>query len=444
MPLTPSERSVFNRASNAGIKTCASRLLPHVAQNRWLDPGNRYRVGILAALKADQKRKAIDSVHLGEYVAASAPLHCCDGWAFLGRALSSHLRGDAATSKHLAYYAELRAAMALLATQGIGIFNNAHYVIDKNGSAHLAVKDKGTHLVAWEMLEAWASVPAAADLLGELFVAAGQPIRVWIDAIPKGVTWKALAKDWLLKMGLDLKVLTTDRAARNEVSYRPTQLVGSTRLSSKDATAILRELWTLLEPVPSQPFLSVDRHLLRITVEEAFRSTQGSTPLQAPVLFPKTISDIVRAMSLGAETDIWEKFLLRKVSPDDPKIIHLARHEIDETTPEHHAAVMGRALLLLRVASGAVKTTFVESGIKLEALEFWWQTYGLDRGLWKVAPETNDLLDQWADTEVLLQDVDDWLAGGSTATYSDLVTGLPQCHAGLTGLEIVGIWSLAS
>jgi len=56
---------------------------------------------------------------LSEYIAASCLLHCSDGWSYLGRAISALLRGDPHRARHLAYYAELRAATALLAKVGV-------------------------------------------------------------------------------------------------------------------------------------------------------------------------------------------------------------------------------------------------------------------------------------------------------------------------------------
>jgi len=63
------------------------------------------------------------------YVAVSAPLHCADGWSFLGRAVAAILLGDATAARHLGYYAELRAAMSLMAAHGVGIFNRTHFVV---------------------------------------------------------------------------------------------------------------------------------------------------------------------------------------------------------------------------------------------------------------------------------------------------------------------------
>ena len=49
-----------------------------------------------------------------DVLAATGPSHCLDGWTFLSRALAALLSGDTHTTRHLAYYAQLRAALSLL------------------------------------------------------------------------------------------------------------------------------------------------------------------------------------------------------------------------------------------------------------------------------------------------------------------------------------------
>jgi hypothetical protein len=68
--------------------------------------------------------------HLAQYIAASSILHCADGWSYLGRAINCLLKGDPHRVVHLAYYAELRAALSLLASEAIGVFSRNNFVID--------------------------------------------------------------------------------------------------------------------------------------------------------------------------------------------------------------------------------------------------------------------------------------------------------------------------
>ena len=88
--------------------------------DRWLTARHPY-TNVVAAL--DSNSSTIDGGKIAEYIAASIPLHVADGWTFLARAFESIRSGDRNTAVHLAYYAELRAAMSLLASEGVGVFN---------------------------------------------------------------------------------------------------------------------------------------------------------------------------------------------------------------------------------------------------------------------------------------------------------------------------------
>jgi hypothetical protein len=249
-----------------------------------------------------------------------------------------------------------------------------------------------------------------------------------------------MATDWLLAMGLDLRTFAKDRVARNEASYRPTRLNSRPELSSSDATAIVEELWTLLEPEPSLPFVSLDRYLLRSSLEVAFRATTGSSHARAPRRYADAIKTVVAGMMDGVERGLWEGFLLRRTEPNDPLLIRLAREAPAIGLPYHHVAVMARALLLLRVASGAARDTLVDGGLPFDKLGFWWHALGLERGLWATPPAAEDLADGWADADLALEAV----RLTRPLTYRDLVTTTPSLLGELTGTERVGLWSLAS
>src|SRR5690554_4022269 len=55
-----------------------------------------------------------------EAVALTIPSHCMDGWNFVARSMEAALSGDFHAARHLAYYAQLRAGMCILANLGIG------------------------------------------------------------------------------------------------------------------------------------------------------------------------------------------------------------------------------------------------------------------------------------------------------------------------------------
>jgi len=100
---------------------------------------------------------------LSDYLALSCPLHALDGWRYLSAALVSLLNGARTEALHLAYYAELRAALSILAGSGIAVLNNKHYAIDNtglvywfSGKTHSTALERDTGVV-------WHIVCASAD-----------------------------------------------------------------------------------------------------------------------------------------------------------------------------------------------------------------------------------------------------------------------------------------
>jgi len=73
--------------------------------------------------RLDQARQNLTDAQMISLVAACGPNHCLDGWSYLSRSVSALVARDGHSAKHMAYYAQLRAAMSMLAVSGVGIFN---------------------------------------------------------------------------------------------------------------------------------------------------------------------------------------------------------------------------------------------------------------------------------------------------------------------------------
>lgn len=445
-PPTLSNRQTreLSRASRSSVVDAAARLAGYTTRGRWLGNNNRYAEDTLSRIKDDFNNSSMRSKHASEFLAASAPSHCIDGWSFLGRALACHFVGDADSARHLGYYAELRAGAALLATAGIGVLNNPHIVIDPAGSAH-RLAGHNTHVMMWLALEHWANSADAADVLGVAITPASIPIATWLGNMPGGSVWQPIGKDWLLSLGLDLKYLAEDREARNRASYRPSHLP-KTR-ATLDAPAAARfaiDLWRVLEPTTYRAFDHLDLHFLRQTIEIAFRSVRGRTPRQAPRLYEREVDITVGStIGFGLHADSIQRFLQRGRKPDDAALVTAARGGSDDRQPRHHLHVLARAALLLRIATGATRALLDDAGIGFTDVEFWWESIGRSRGLWEQTPDPLMLPDRWADVEDALRRIEDWLdvSGGS---YLRLRSDCADSFAVLGGAEIVGLWGLAS
>src|SRR5687767_14472213 len=117
--LSKTAKGRLRKASPVAIERYFQQHTGVARSSKWINKGNRYRVNCTDQYETDIKAHppAVDHPHLTSYIAASGPCHLIDGWSFLGRSIDAALRSDSYTAIHLGYYAELRAAMAILACE---------------------------------------------------------------------------------------------------------------------------------------------------------------------------------------------------------------------------------------------------------------------------------------------------------------------------------------
>jgi hypothetical protein len=397
--LNSSEKAAVRLASRTAIEETFDKLEVQLLVHKWIAGNNRYAKDCVKKLTRDGVN--VKSGHLSRYIAAASVLHCLDGWAFLGRAVDCHARGDLDSSRHLAYYAELRAAMSLLSSEGIGIFNNKHYIVDSTANCNV-LSTKSTHTIVWLALQYWATLKRSSRMLGHVVGAYGISLDEWVRGFnigavsPVGLRW---FRDW----GLDLKRLATDRDARNEASYRPTRLHARPNLSQSDTSTFMRELWQTFEPAESSRYLQLDRYLVRISLEQIFYAVKGKTPAQAPTEFRAAISNCVRSMSLQNPAPA-EAFLTRASDAGDPTVVVRSGGTHDASSPEHHLEVISRAGLLLRIATGSCCELVMKSGFERNQLRFWWSSIGEQLGLWEQGSAPDNAADLWADVNDAIED----------------------------------------
>lgn len=451
MPLPPNDRVVFQTADAASVQQALSNLGSNLAAGSWLGPSNRYGQSVVQQLRADLAASSLNDSDFGQYMAASVPLHCGDGWALLGRASECHARGDRDGARHLAYYAELRAAIGLLAAQAIGIFNTQHVVIDSSNKVVRFANGPGTHQVTWLALESWADSSPSADLLLDVVTPGGKLLRDWLDAFGPVKTGQLVGSQWLKAWGVDLQRLGLDRDARNEASYRPTHLNTRPILNAQKAAAFLGELWTIHEPGADSRFEYLDRHLLRLALEAVQAATTlpqwRSRPTHAAAFRASVENTVAIVRPLGLPEGEWISFLTREREPTDAALLQKARGTAQVGDAAHHEEVMSRGALLLRVATGACSRLLAGAGLGRTELEFWWKALGEERGLWEPGDEPAEFVDLWADIATALEDVQSWLddcqnsaASGSYASWLNL-----QAH-GVTvlgGCERIMLWGLS-
>jgi hypothetical protein len=405
-------------------------------------------VNCVKKLQADLKNnKTVNSSHLSKYAAASAVLHCTDGWVFLGRAIDSLTRANSGTACHLGYYAELRAAMSLLATQGVAVFDKEHFVLDRLGNLQQVPGKCGTHEIAWLALNHIADSNTAASLLGEAVLPGGIALKDWLDFFPPttGQVPQPKPVEWLRQWGLDLQRLKDDQTARNEVSYRPTRLRSQSPLSVDDCSRFLRAFWESCEPSGVSNFEGLDRHLLRLCLEHTHHAVSGKSARATPRQFRDKLRAMLKGVApSGASQDEWELFLMRGSQPQDSGIIREASGRLPVGHPRHHIQVLARAALLLRIACGECRILLKANGIGRSDLEFWWKGIGEDAGIWESGAEPSEFADLWSDVKAAVDDMQIWDAANKAKSPSfhrwRRELGFPISLVGET--ERVALWGL--
>lgn len=423
------KKGLLRKASQAKVEEYFVSFPRQYRSRKWLHKSNDYRNLCISRYESDI-RATPSVVNLGDliaYISASAPTHVIDGWSYLGRAVDATLRGDAYAATHLGYYAELRAAMGLLASEGIGIFGNRHPIVDYHSTTH-TIYGKGTHPDIWPILRYWTTLRRAADLLDDLVMPNSIRLSDWLTTTRAMIPARAVAQQWLRSWGLDLVVVDDDRDCRNLASYRPSEFRRPKLLDVHQQTSFVEELWQLFEPSTARRFPNLERLLLRNAYRKGTRNAPSISDLQNLGLTPLESSD-------------WVAFLQRN---DDPSPLRLAEEWAPVEDATCHLRIISRATLLLFIASAASRRLLSNAGYSSDDILFWWGRYGEDHALWGIGSVPDDPQDLWADISQAISDSVVWRANNPMGRASLREWRRSQTGAlvDFGGFELVGIWAL--
>jgi len=447
MPLPQVDRQRIRRLKRGPVATTLSKLSPSIKSARWTTKSNRYSVHTINRIGTELRtppRTISKPKDLAEYIAASCLLHCADGWSYLGKALHALLRGDPHKVRHLGYYAELRAAMSLLASEGIGVFDREHFIVDAHRNVTRLTRTIGTHRFVWECLDYWSGLKKSGELFATVVTPNQRSISDWFTPIGGTKVVSPQAHVWFRQWGMDLRMPRNDRDARNDSSYRPDGIPIAWSLAADTALRASSQLWEVFGVSGSSLFGVVDNHLLRIALERTFKGTTGSEPKTVPAQYAAFIDNVVnyQAFEAGIATN-WKQFLTRVLDPQNPELLEYSR--IKPTNAEYgHIAVIARAALLLRVAAGSAQILIREADISSDTLKFWWESLGTYRGLWEGPREKEDLLDLWEDVSPHLEEVRVFLetTPPDQRTFHRMGTELSRALMCFGGCERFAIWSM--
>ena len=410
MKLNEGSLSVLDSSSFDGVVVSLDRVANQLSESHWLPLGHRFRSkkrkgkwrGGHNKLRDDVAKGILNNDALSEYIAISAPVHATDGWSLLGRAIHCLLKSDPYSALHLCYYAELRAAVSLLASQGIGVFDKLHCVVDSNGNCTFLEplnEDEnviGTHHWTWLAFEWWAGEPRAIDLLRRSISPGGIPLDTWINGMNKAKTGlDAIGTNWLRIWGIDIRKYSADRDARNDASYWPNTINPWETFTIRETYQIVSDLWVTWQPTDNARFVELDRHLLRIILNDGYI---GATQMEASSDngvdgFAEEVNFLINNMGMDDNSNqMWRNFLTDP-KLELPSVVRMADGAAKIGDAVHVVEVMSRAAMLLRIATGASAILLSEAGIDRSKLEFWIESIGTSRGFWIPGAPPDDLVE---------------------------------------------------
>ncbi|WP_422033635.1 hypothetical protein [Reyranella sp.] len=445
MTLSATDLATIATLSRDNVKSTLAGLKPFVADSNWVGKKNRYATDAVEKIRKELAASGIERPRqLSQYIAASVTLHCGDGWAYLGRAVHALLRGDPHRARHLGYYAELRAAMSLLASVGIGVFNNKHFAITGPDAVSLIGNGRRTHAFVWECLESWGGLGVSGDLFARIVRPSGIELSDWVHPIGGTAAVAAQARAWFLQWGMDLRDSGQDQYARNESSYRPDGLHQPWQVNASDTIDFVADFWASMEPAATSRFENVDSHVLRMAMEAAFKGTTGKSPAKSRPTYRALVEKVVAAQSLSESAGArWVDFLCRVSMPKDIGIIEYSKVPPSVAT-KSHLSVFSRAALLLRLASGSASELLREVGIGADDINFWWGALGRSRGIWDGEKDGSTIMDLWADVEPHLRAVKDFQMSVPVQdqTFFRVASDILSEVIGLGCTERIAVWGL--
>lgn len=177
-------------------------------------------------------------------LAAESLVHAAEGWRFLSSALTALLAHGEKQAIHYAYYAELRAALSLLASYGLRVkYPNSTYLDVRGDEQSASWRKELTHKLVWRLWSDWARTSPAEDLfLDGLRVHPAVSLRHFKDAIST-VSASANLTAWARDLQLD-----NEHTARNHASYEAGYSREDLRFMEASDFEFVRELWSLAEP----------------------------------------------------------------------------------------------------------------------------------------------------------------------------------------------------
>lgn len=446
MTLSNNTKTILSKASKDAVKHNFSKIANNISNSKFVNDDNRYSKNTIKGIQNDIDTPKFKHKHMNEYIVSSILLHSMDAWSYCGRAVSSLLCGDVNVAKHLLYYSELRSSMSILAAQGIGVFDDIHFVLkSKDRCKDIRQLRMRTHVFAWEALDYWIESLNAVSTLEKVIYIENINLNKWLEKF--GVlssTKEAILKKFLFSLGFDLKLFKEDRNARNEVSYRPNTIRGSKLIDYQQILNEIKKCIQICEPTIGSGLGRIDELLLKRLIYISFKETNPNrrSAKQACKQFASKTKNMLRDVGLTDNRIDWWQNYLTNIDLTDEVFKYIDLYQ-DSKSDNYIFGMLFRALFLLRICSLFCQD-YIHDNINItkDNLEFWWSNIGINAGLWKSSSEVTLFKDLWEDIRILLDDIDEILLNQNPFNPYSFQENNKIPINKLSSFERISLWSI--
>ena len=395
----------------------------------------------------------LTSDNVKEFMAASTLVHCMDGWTYLSNSVNAFLNGDLSIAIHLAYYAELRAAISFLASEGIIIANMQQVCVSSSDGLYIpgtppnkSLLRKKTHEATWDIIEAWNNNIYKGTYTLDYFSYKGMTFKELLNYVPHASSTPAarliVMKDWLKSWSFDIKKYKDDKSVRNSSSYNPHFNRNYSPISPTERLKSINNFWKSLDPSISA-FNNIDVYLFSAYLSKTYDN------------YIQTISN--KTIAIDKQTFI-EKFFLQSGLTNDSILTDIFVHNkesdlikyakiesIDWTTGDvNPLSIIARSVLLLRFATGACSFQLKSHNITKADLDFYIDELGRELGIWDITKPV-DFKDLWEDIYLLSEYFGEYLDLSSSSSLFKIRNELAEynnCFYAYTQFTRASLWGL--
>jgi hypothetical protein len=405
--------NVVNLADPLAVSNAMSRIKPNFVQSEWLKGSHRVAKDPRKFPTATPLQ-GVRANALAEYAAASVPLHVSDSWTYFGRALNAIAAGSTDIAKHLLYYAELRAMYALLARNGIVLLNMNNVAVLQGATQVIPFPsssrsvERNEHQAIWVLFRHWAKSPQAVNFFSSTVRMRGISLGDWINRRPLQASVSSVLSGLLDRWGMDIARFSRDREARNEASYSPSRIrPDSPTISPAYVASMYRDVWELLEPGAGNKFESMDQYIAR----DVFQACAAQDSKRRKKRLPDGYTSfntlwVDNVLGVGQGRSI-AQFLDQHANTTSPGII--LQSGVDKSAAsmdEQLTSMVGRALILLRFATGAATDLLAQAGCGSHDVRFWKDDMLSTHGIRLPDQPQNDYSTLWPAVANAVDDID--------------------------------------